>query len=53
MSFGATSYAASTSAPVGAMSLAPGTSIRSPIVVSMLDAVAMRPDGWYVARPCR
>ena len=49
MSGGATSYAASMSAPVGAMSVAPGTKMRSPIVVSMLDAVAMRPDGWYFA----
>src|SRR5581483_6326940 len=47
MSLGATSYAARTSAPVGAMSLAPGTSSRSPMDVSMLDADTTRCSGVY------
>ena len=49
MSFGATLYVASTSEPVGAISLAPGTTSRAPIAVSMLLPVAMRPDGSYLA----
>ncbi len=40
MPAGATSYAASTSAPVGAMSLAPGTCRSPPTAASMLDAVS-------------
>ena len=43
-SSGATSNAARTSSPVGAMSEAPGTEIRSPTDVSMLEPVSSAPS---------